>query len=76
MPRPSGHVSLERALAQLGLASRTEVRALIQDGWVWVDGRPASDPLTPVVPRQVPGDCSGTENQRTGAWGMLKRSWK
>jgi len=47
--RRPGEVSLERALSKLGLASRTEARALIQDGRVRVDGRPADDPLAPVV---------------------------
>jgi 23S rRNA pseudouridine2605 synthase len=51
MPRRNpGQVSLERALSKLGLASRTETRALIRDGRVTVDGRPTSDPLQPVVP--------------------------
>jgi len=45
-----GRVPLERALSKLGLASRTEARALIHAGRVTVDGRPAPDPLTAVVP--------------------------
>jgi 23S rRNA pseudouridine2605 synthase len=48
--RKPGQVSLERALSKLGLASRTEARALIRDGRVTVDGRKATDPLQPVVP--------------------------
>ena len=48
--RKLGQVSLERALSKLGLASRTEARALIRDGRVTVDSRPTSDPLQPVVP--------------------------
>lgn len=49
MRRTRGEVSLERALSKLGLASRTEARALIREGRVRVDGRPAADPLAPVV---------------------------
>lgn len=50
MPRGPGQVSLERALSKLGLASRTEARALIREGRVAVEGRPVRDPLHPVVP--------------------------
>lgn len=48
--RKPGQVSLERALSKLGLASRTEARALIEEGRVTVDGQEATDPLLPVVP--------------------------
>ena len=37
-------MSLERALSKLGMASRSEARALIVDGRVTVDGRVARDP--------------------------------
>lgn len=59
MKHPSGEVSLERALSKLGLASRTEARALIREGRVRVDGRPATDPLAPVVPERVRIEIDG-----------------
>jgi 23S rRNA pseudouridine2605 synthase len=46
-------VSLERALSKLGLASRSEARALILEGRVTVDGRAVRDPARPVVPERV-----------------------
>jgi 23S rRNA pseudouridine2605 synthase len=52
-PRPRGTVALERALSKLGLASRSEARALIADGRVTVDGRSVRDPLRPVAPERV-----------------------
>jgi 23S rRNA pseudouridine2605 synthase len=51
--RPSGTVSLERALSKLGMASRSEARALIAAGRVTVDGRAVRDPARPVVPERV-----------------------
>jgi 23S rRNA pseudouridine2605 synthase len=51
--RPPGTVSLERALSKLGLASRSEARALILAGRVTVDGRAAADPARAVVPERV-----------------------
>lgn len=48
-----GRIPLERALSKLGLASRTEARALIRDGRVTVDGRPVTDPLVEVVPERI-----------------------
>jgi 23S rRNA pseudouridine2605 synthase len=59
MRRGRGEVSLERALSKLGLASRTEARALIRDRRVRVDGRPATDPLAPVVPERVRIEIDG-----------------
>lgn len=59
MKRRPGEVSLERALSKLGLASRTEARALIRDGRVRVDGRPATDPLAPVVPERLRIEIDG-----------------
>ena len=52
MPRP-GHVSLDRALSKLGLASRAEARRLIADGRVSVNGRVVRQAATPVVPERV-----------------------
>ncbi|HWM90348.1 MAG TPA: pseudouridine synthase [Thermoanaerobaculia bacterium] len=48
-----GQVPLERALSKLGLASRAEARAMIREGRVTVDGRPATDPLVQVVPERA-----------------------
>jgi len=57
--RGPGQVSLERALSKLGLASRTEARALIREGRVGVDGRTAADPLQPVVPETARIEIDG-----------------
>ena len=62
--RPPGHLSLERALSKLGLASRTEARALIRDGRVRVDGRPATDPLAPVMPERLRIEIDGRLAER------------
>jgi 23S rRNA pseudouridine2605 synthase len=48
-----GHVSLERALSKLGLATRSEARALIVEGRVRVGGRLARNPLQEVVPERI-----------------------
>jgi len=57
--RGPGQVSLERALSKLGLASRTEARALIREGRVVVDGRPAADPLQLIVPEKARIEIDG-----------------
>ena len=59
MHRGPGQVSLERALSKLGLASRTEARTLIREGRVAVDGRPATDPLLPIVPEKARIEIDG-----------------
>lgn len=59
MKRLPGEVSLERALSKLGLASRSEARALIRDGRVRVDGRPETDPLASVVPERIRIEIDG-----------------
>lgn len=64
LKRRPGEVSLERALSKLGLASRTEARALIREGRVRVDGRPADDPLAPVVPERVRIEIDGRPASR------------
>ena len=46
-------VPLDRALSKLGLATRSEARALITAGRVAVNGRIMSDPLEPVVPERI-----------------------
>lgn len=51
--RPAGHVSLDRALSKLGLASRNDARRLIAAGLVTVNGRISTDPSTPVVPERA-----------------------
>jgi len=51
--RPPGTVSLERALSKLGMASRSEARALIVEGRVTVDGRVTRDAGLAVVPERV-----------------------
>ena len=53
-------VSLERALSKLGLASRSEARALILAGRVSVNGRPAADPSARVTPEQIAIEIDGT----------------
>lgn len=54
-----GHVSLERALSKLGLASRTTARAWIEAGRVKVDGRVRRDPLSAVVPESAQIEIEG-----------------
>lgn len=44
---------LERAVSKLGLASRTQARALIAEGRITVDGVRVTLPTTPVVPERV-----------------------
>ena len=50
---PTGHVALERALSKLGVASRTQARAMILAGRVRVGQRVVTDPLQPVVPERA-----------------------
>ena len=50
--RPDG-VPLTRALSKLGLATRSEARALIADGHVAIDGHVVRDPERLVVPEQA-----------------------
>lgn len=59
-----GEVPLERAISKLGLASRTEARAMIQAGRVVVNGRPATDPLAPVVPERIRLEIDGRPAER------------
>jgi len=65
--RAKGTVSLERALSKLGLASRSEARALILDGRVSVDGRTLTNPSTRIVPERVTIAIDGTTPQRATA---------
>src|ERR671910_600555 len=59
-------VSLERALSKLGVASRSEARALILAGRVRVNGRPAADPSERVTPEQIAIEIDGEPAQRSG----------
>jgi len=59
MLRPPGHVSLERALSKLGLASRSRARGLILEGRVTVDGQIERHPGRPVVPESVRIEIDG-----------------
>lgn len=52
-------VSLERAVSKLGVASRSEARALILAGRVRVNGRPATDPSARVAPERIAIDIDG-----------------
>lgn len=49
----TGRVSLERALSKLGLASRSEARALILDGRVAIDGTTVVSPARRVTPERI-----------------------
>lgn len=69
-PRIKGFVALERALSKLGLASRTEARALIEAGRVRIDGRRVSDPRTPVMPERVKISIDGLRLERA-AWRLV-----
>jgi 23S rRNA pseudouridine2605 synthase len=53
MPRPVAHVSLDRALSKLGLASRAVAGSLIREGRVKVGGRVITDPAHAVVPERA-----------------------
>lgn len=59
-----GRVALVRALSKLGLASRTEARALIAAGRVSVDGRRVTDPAAPVVPERAAIVIDGEARRR------------
>src|SRR5688500_10771819 len=65
--RPPGTVSLERALSKLGMASRSEARALIGEGRVTVDGHAIRDPLMAVIPERVQIAIDGATRQRAEA---------
>jgi 23S rRNA pseudouridine2605 synthase len=60
-------VPLERALSKLGLATRTEARALIADGRVAVDGRTVRDPARLVIPERVRLTIDGQHVRRARA---------
>ena len=60
----TGKVSLERALSKLGLASRSEARALITQGRVRVDGRTVTEPGLRVVPERIAITIDGAARER------------
>ena len=62
--RPPGRVTLARALSKLGLASRTEARALILAGRVRIDGRVALDPAALVIPERLAISIDGQTRVR------------
>jgi 23S rRNA pseudouridine2605 synthase len=62
--RRPGHVSLERALSKLGLASRGEARELIRAGRVRIDGTIETDPLREVVPERLRIEIDGRPSSR------------
>jgi 23S rRNA pseudouridine2605 synthase len=57
-------VPLARALSKLGLATRTEARALILSGRIEVDGRPMDDPAAVVVPERIRVTLDGRSLRR------------
>jgi 23S rRNA pseudouridine2605 synthase len=61
---PPGHVSLERALSKLGIASRTQARQWIQDGKVQVNGRIEKNPRLWVIPERIQIKISGKDSQQ------------
>lgn len=60
---PAGRVPLERALSKLGLLSRTQARAAIEQGRVVVDGQVVRDPQLPVVPERIAVELDGQPQQ-------------
>lgn len=66
-----GHVPLERALSKLGLASRTQARALILEGQVRVDGVVRNNPLYEVVPERVRLEIAGAPVERARPRALL-----
>ena len=61
----AGRVRLDRALSKLGLASRSEARALIASGSVVVSGRIVTDPARLVVPERTAIVIDGTRASKS-----------
>lgn len=59
-----GQVPLERAVSKLGLASRTQARALIAAGRIAVDGVRVTNPAALVVPERVAIVIDGAPTRR------------
>ncbi len=62
-----GHVALERALSKLGLASRTQARALIEAGRVRVDGMVRKNPYFAVIPERAKLEIDGEPQAKAPA---------
>ena len=69
--RPAGTVSLERALSKLGMASRSDARALVLAGRVAVDGRIARDPGKAIVPERARIAIDGEAREAAAALTVL-----
>jgi 23S rRNA pseudouridine2605 synthase len=54
-------VPLERALSKLGVATRSEARALVTDGRVRINGRVTRDPLAAVTPERIRVEIDGQD---------------
>ena len=61
MRRTPGRVPLERALSKLGIASRTQARALIEAGKVRVNGKLQTNPLFSVMPEGAKFEIDGEQ---------------
>ena len=59
-----GHVPLDRAISKLGLASRTQARALILDGRVSIDGVVVTNPARTVIPERIQITIDGAAKAR------------
>lgn len=62
---PRGHVSLERALSKLGIASRTQAREWIEAGRVRVNGVVRKHPGFKVVPERAHIEIDGVRRERS-----------
>jgi len=62
-----GHVPLERALSKLGIATRTQARALILAGKVRVNGVIKKVPVMGVVPEKIRVEIEGEADSKTDA---------
>jgi 23S rRNA pseudouridine2604 synthase len=52
-PQPNdGRIRLSKRMSELGLSSRREADALIERGWVFVDGEPVTELGTKIFPNQ------------------------
>ena len=66
-----GHVPLERAISKLGLASRSQARALILGRRVSIDGAIVTDPARAVVPERMLITIDGATKARPSAITIL-----
>ena len=63
--KSAGRVPLERALSKLGIASRTQARALITAGKIKVNGTIRRDPTFPVTPETAVFELDGKRLERS-----------